>query len=138
MEGPNHLLESGSVAARAGRLATAPSLCLPCTKICQPEVVAPLLEAVMRPGDRVVIEGDNQKQADLLAAALAEVDPARIHDLHLVQPVVALPEHLATFERGIATRLDFAFAGPQSRKLAELVQSGKLRIGAIHTYLELY
>jgi hypothetical protein len=29
-----------------------------------------LLEAVIRPGDRVCLEGDNQKQADLLAAAL--------------------------------------------------------------------
>ncbi len=35
-------------------------------------------------------------------------------------------------------RLDFAFAGPQSRKLAELLQKGALKIGAIHTYLELY
>ena len=30
-----------------------------------------LLEAVIRPGDRVCLEGDNQKQADLLAVALA-------------------------------------------------------------------
>ena len=45
---------------------------------------------------------------------------------------------LAVFERGIANRLDFSFAGPQSRKLAELVASGSLKIGAIHTYLELY
>jgi malonate decarboxylase alpha subunit len=52
--------------------------------------------------------------------------------------VLALPDHLAIFERGIANRLDFAFAGPQSRKLAELVSSGALKIGAIHTYLELY
>ena len=33
-------------------------------------------EAVIRPGDRVCLEGDNQKQADVLAAALANVDPA--------------------------------------------------------------
>jgi malonate decarboxylase alpha subunit len=86
----------------------------------------------------VTIEGDNQKQADLLAAALANADPARLHDLHMVQSVLALPEHLAVFERGIARRLDFAFAGPQSRKLAQLVEAGRLQIGAIHTYLELY
>jgi malonate decarboxylase alpha subunit len=42
------------------------------------------------------------------------------------------------FERGIANWLDFAFAGPQSRRLAELVASGTVKIGAIHTYLELY
>jgi malonate decarboxylase alpha subunit len=97
-----------------------------------------LLEAVIQPGDRVAIEGDNQKQADFLAAALANVDPARIHDLHMVQSVLALPDHLAVFERGIANRLDFAYAGPQSRRLAELVASMALRVGAIHTYLELY
>jgi malonate decarboxylase alpha subunit len=28
------------------------------------------LQAVIRPGDRVCLEGDNQKQADVLAAAL--------------------------------------------------------------------
>jgi len=66
------------------------------------------------------------------------VDQARAHGLHMVQPVLALPDHLAVFERGIANRLDFAFAGPQSRKLAELVEAGRLKIGAIHTYLELY
>jgi malonate decarboxylase alpha subunit len=90
-----------------------------------------LLEAIMEPGDRVAIEGDNQKQADFLASALANVDPARIHDLHMVQSVLALPDHLAVFERGIANRLDFAYAGPQSRRLAELVASKALRIGAI-------
>jgi len=35
------------------------------------------LEAVIRPADRVCLEGDNQKQADVLAAALADVDPPR-------------------------------------------------------------
>jgi malonate decarboxylase alpha subunit len=46
------------------------------------------LEAIIEPGDRVVIEGDNQKQADFLAAALAKADPARLRDLHMVQSVV--------------------------------------------------
>ena len=44
-----------------------------------------LLEAVIRPGDRVCLEGDNQKQADFLAEVLADVDRSRIHDLHIVQ-----------------------------------------------------
>jgi hypothetical protein len=59
-----------------------------------------VLEAIIEPRDRVAIEGDNQKQADFLASALANVDPARIHDLHMMQSVLALPEHLAVFERG--------------------------------------
>ena len=97
-----------------------------------------LLEALLEPGDRLCLEGDNQKQADFLARSLARVDPARIHDLHLVLSVLALPEHVALFERGIARRLDFSFSGPQSVRLAQLVKEGRIEIGAIHTYLELY
>jgi malonate decarboxylase alpha subunit len=130
---------SGRRAANRGeRLARAAAICGSGSKICPPQRVTELLEAIIEPGDRVVIEGDNQKQADFLAGALAKADPARLHDLHMVQSVLALPDHLAVFERGIANRLDFSFAGPQSRKLAELVASGSLQIGAIHTYLELY
>jgi malonate decarboxylase alpha subunit len=123
---------------RTSRLARAAAVNGVRGKLCSPEGATQLLEAIVEPGDRVAIEGDNQKQADFLAAALATVDPARVHDLHMVQSVIALPEHLDVFERGVANRLDFAFAGPQSRKLAELVASKALRIGAIHTYLELY
>jgi malonate decarboxylase alpha subunit len=123
---------------RGDRLTRAASVCHTGGKVCPPERATELLESIIEPGDRVAIEGDNQKQADFLAAALAKVDPARVHDLHMVQSVLALPDHLAVFDRGIASRLDFAFAGPQSRKLAELVATGSLKIGAIHTYLELY
>src|ERR1700679_868232 len=125
-------------ANRAARLARAAAVCGASGKLCPAERTTQLLEAIIEPGDRVAIEGDNQKQADFLAAALANVDPARIHDLHMVQSVLALPEHLAVFERGIASRLDFSYAGPQSRRLAELVAAKTVRIGAIHTYLELY
>jgi malonate decarboxylase alpha subunit len=107
-------------------------------KLVSPSRATALLEAIIEPGDRVTIEGDNQKQADFLAEALAKADPSKLHDLHMVQSVLALPDHLAVFERGVANRLDFAFAGPQSRKLAELVANGTVKIGAIHTYLELY
>jgi malonate decarboxylase alpha subunit len=100
--------------------------------------VTALLEAVLEPGDRVCLEGNNQKQADSLARALAQVDPARVRDLHLVLSVLALPEHVALFERGIARRCDLSFSGPQAVRLAQLVQGGKIEIGAIHTYLELY
>jgi len=93
---------------------------------------------VIEPGDRVCLEGNNQKQADSLARALCRVDPARIRDLHLVQSVLALPEHLELFERGIARRVDFSFSGPQAVRLARLVAEGRIEIGAIHTYLELY
>src|SRR5258706_6514565 len=123
---------------RPPRLARAAAVCGASGKLCPAERATQLLEAIIEPGDRIAIEGDNQKQADFLASALASVDPARVHDLHMVQSVLALPDHLAVFERGIATRLDFSYAGPQSRKLAELVAANAVRIGAIHTYLELY
>ena len=35
-----------------------------------------LLEAVLEPGDRVRLEGNNQKQEDFLAQALTRVNPA--------------------------------------------------------------
>ena len=97
-----------------------------------------LLEAVIQPGDRVCLEGDNQKQADLLAQALAAVDPGKIHDLHMVQSGVVLPEHLDVFELGIARRLDYAYSGPQSQRIAKLLFGGKIELGAVHTYLELF
>ncbi len=102
------------------------------------EDASALLEAVIECGDRVCVEGNNQKQADFLAKALNQVDPARIHDLHLVQSVVSLPEHVALFDKGIASQIDFSFSGPQGIRLATLVTEGKIRINAIHTYLELF
>jgi malonate decarboxylase alpha subunit len=102
------------------------------------EDASALLEAVIECGDRVCIEGNNQKQADFLAKALNQVDPARIHDLHLVQSVVSLPEHVALFDKGIASQIDLSFSGPQGTRLANLVAEGKIRINAIHTYLELF
>jgi malonate decarboxylase alpha subunit len=100
--------------------------------------VADLLHQVIESGDRVCLEGNNQKQADFLAKALSELDSARVHDLHMLLSVLALPAHLDVFENGIAARLDFSFSGPQAGRLATLAASGKLNIGAIHTYLELF
>ncbi|RXR02018.1 malonate decarboxylase subunit alpha [Pseudoxanthomonas composti] len=101
------------------------------------DVVA-LLERVIAPGDRVCLEGNNQKQADFLAQCLTQVDPAKVHDLHMVQSVLSLPSHLDVFENGIAKRLDFSFSGPQGARLAQLVADKRIEIGAIHTYLELF
>ncbi|ACK52099.1 malonate decarboxylase, alpha subunit [Methylocella silvestris BL2] len=97
-----------------------------------------LIEAVIRPFDRVCLEGDNQKQADLLARALAGVDPAKIHDLHMVQSGVVLPEHLDVFETGVAKKLDYAYSGPQAGRIAKMLFGGKIELGAVHTYLELF
>src|ERR1700758_2250413 len=96
------------------------------------------LEAVIQSGDRIVMEGDNQKQADFLSRSLAKVDPEKLHDLHLIISSISRPEHLTLFELGIAKKVDFAFAGPQSLRVAQLLEDGVLEIGAIHTYVELY
>ena len=100
--------------------------------------VVETLESVIRSGDRIVMEGDNQKQADFLSRSLAKVDPKKIHDLHLIISSISRPEHLTLFEVGIARKVDFAFAGPQSLRVAQLLEDGVLEIGAVHTYVELY
>ena len=121
---------------RAGRLDRAASFAA--GRLVSADHIVPLLEAVIEPGDRVCIEGNNQKQADFLARSLVKTDPARLRDLHLVQSVLALPEHIDLIERGQVSRIDFSFSGPQAGRLARLVESGKITIGAIHTYLELF
>jgi malonate decarboxylase alpha subunit len=97
-----------------------------------------ILEQLIEPGDRLCLEGNNQKQADFLSRALASVDPQRVHDLHLLISVIGRPEHIALFERGIASLVDFSYSGPQSLRLAQQVADGRVRVGAIHTYLELF
>ena len=97
-----------------------------------------LLQAILRSGDRVCIEGDNQKQADFFAREMVRLDPSSIHHLHMTQSTLVLNEHLDLFRLGIADRLDFAYSGPQSKALYQLAAEKKVKIGAIHTYLELY
>ena len=123
-------------AARNARIEAAAGLAN--GKIVAAQDATRLLEAVIQPGDRVCLEGDNQKQADLLSAALLAVDPSKVNDLHMVQSGVVLPEHLDLFERGVAKKLDFAYSGPQSARIATMLFGGKIELGAVHTYLELF
>ena len=123
-------------AARSERIAAGAALAK--GKLVPRDHAVALLEAVIRPFDRVCLEGDNQKQADLLAAALAGVDPAKIHDLHMVQSGVVLPEHLDVFETGVAKKLDYAYSGPQAGRIARMLFGGRIELGAVHTYLELF
>jgi malonate decarboxylase alpha subunit len=107
-------------------------------KIVHPDNTEALLEAVISPGDKVALEGCNQKQADFLAECLCRVDPQKVYGLHLVQSVISLPSHCELFNRGIASAVDFSYSGPQSREVAQAVSDGRMRIGEIHTYLELF
>jgi malonate decarboxylase alpha subunit len=106
--------------------------------VLKPERIVEALEALIETGDRVALEGNNQKQADFLSRAFAKLDPARVHDVHLLLSSISRPEHLTLFERGICRKVDFAFAGPQSLRVAQLLEDGQLEIGAIYTYIELY
>ncbi|HEY9777147.1 MAG TPA: malonate decarboxylase subunit alpha [Planktothrix sp.] len=102
------------------------------------ERILDAIALLIHPNDRVVIEGDNQKHADFLSRSLAKVDPKVVHDLHIIISSISRPEHLTLFEEGIAKKVDFSFAGPQSLRVAQLLEDGVLEIGAIHTYVELY
>lgn len=97
-----------------------------------------ILEKLIVSGDRVVLEGNNQKQADFLARMLTQLDPAKVNHLHMIMPSIGLPEHLDLFEQNIAKKLDFSFSGTQSLRISQLLEDGLLEIGAIHTYIELY
>jgi malonate decarboxylase alpha subunit len=105
--------------------------------ILQADRILDALHLLIQSGDRIVIEGDNQKQADFLSRSLVKADPKKLHDLHLIVSSISRPEHLALFELGIAKKVDFAFAALGLR-VAQLLEDGVLEIGAIHTYVELY
>ena len=107
-------------------------------KILDPRHIVEALETLIAAGDRVALEGNNQKQADFLSRSFIQVDPRKIRDIHLLIATISRPEHLDLFERGIARKVDFSFAGPQSLRVAQLLEDGKLEIGSICTYIELY
>ena len=88
-----------------------------------------MLEKLISPGDRVALEGNNQKQADFLARMLAEADPDKLHDLHMIMPTVSLPEHLDLFEKGIARKIDFSYSGAQSLRMSQLMEDGLIEVG---------
>ena len=110
----------------------------PGSKLLEARAMVAILQRLIQPGDRVALEGNNQKQADFLSRSLALADPRVLYDIHLLISTISRPEHLTLFERGIARKLDFSFAGPQSLRVAQLLEDGKLEIGSIYTYIELY
>jgi|GEM_PF-546012 len=96
-------------------------------KLVPVESLPALLEAVLEPGDRVCLEGDNQKQAEALARALAQVDPAKVRHLHMVQSGVVLPEHLGVLKR--ASRGGWTIRTPA--RIARMLFGGKIELGAV-------
>ena len=130
------IIPMGRREAKAHRLAAVAAYAR--GKFLDPAAVVGALESLIQPGDRIALEGNNQKQADFLSRSLAKVDPRKVHDIHLLISSISRPEHLDLFELGIARKLDFSFAGPQSLRLAQLLEDARVEIGAIYTYVELY
>ncbi len=58
------------------------------------EKIVEALELLVASGDRIVIEGDNQKQADFLSRSLIKVNPKKLHDLHLIVSSISRPEQI--------------------------------------------
>ncbi|MBL0897834.1 MAG: malonate decarboxylase subunit alpha [Reyranella sp.] len=107
-------------------------------KFVSPDKVAQVLRRIIEPGDRLCLEGDNQKQADFLANQLATLGPKDMRDIHLVMSCITLPAHIELFKKGMIRQVDFCYAGPQGTAVADLVKAKKFPVGAIHTYNELY
>lgn len=107
-------------------------------KVIDTNQIVDVLEQVIGTGDRVILEGDNQKQAHFLSKALSEVDVKRVNHLSMVIPSVEDASQIELFKRKIASSLDFSFAGPQSQVLVELIKQNEITINNIHTYIELY
>ncbi|MCM3019249.1 malonate decarboxylase subunit alpha [Priestia megaterium] len=107
-------------------------------KLLANEHIIEALELLISPGDKVVLEGDNQKQASFFSKALNEVSADKINGLHMIMSSISRPEHLDIFEKGIAEKIDFSYAGAQSLRVSQMIEDGTLKMGEIHTYLELY
>jgi hypothetical protein len=59
-------------------------------KVIVTERTVELLETVIEPGNRIILEGDNQKQGDFLAAQLARMNPKKVYGLKLCVSSVGL------------------------------------------------
>src|ERR1700731_102526 len=64
------------------------------------EAIVQVLQGLLRAGDRVALEGNNQKQADFLSRSLAQVDPGKAHVLHLIISSISRPGHPDLFDDG--------------------------------------
>src|SRR5260370_33569305 len=62
------------------------------------EKIIEALETLIVSGDRIVLEGDNQKQADFLSRSIGQSDANRLHALHLIISTFSRPKHLTPFD----------------------------------------
>lgn len=76
-------------------------------KYVETEKIVEVMEKLIAPGDKVVLEGDNQKQASFLSESLEKVDAEKVNDLHLIMSSISRPEHLNIFEKESQVRSIF-------------------------------
>jgi malonate decarboxylase alpha subunit len=69
------------------------------------EDIVPALEALIFPGDRAVLNRNNQKQADFLARSLTQMDPSKVNHLHLFDPDRSLKSRLGAPKREASARV---------------------------------
>lgn len=100
--------------------------------------IVEILSKVIRSNETVALEGDNQKQAVDLSRALTQLDPEAINGLRMVMSCTQMDEHLDIFEKGIAHELNVAYVGNMAARLPKMIDAGTVKIGAIHTYLEMF
>ena len=91
------------------------------------------------PGDRVCLEGDNQKQADFLAREPRRRSTRRASAACTSSsPCSRCPSTWSCSSAASPAGWTSPSPGRRRVRLAQLVAAGKIEIGAIHTYLELY
>ena len=97
------------------------------------------LEGLLRPGDRVALEGDNQKQADFLSRTLAQVR-SRQGQRPAHADLVGVAAGASRPVREEDRRTSSTSPTPDRRVSASRRwwRTARCEIGAIHTYVELY
>jgi malonate decarboxylase alpha subunit len=71
---------------------------------------------VILPKDRICLEGDNQKQADFLAACLAKADPKVLHDCTSYSPVSCCPSTSTCSKKGSQRSSIFPIPDPRAMR----------------------
>ena len=136
-QGHDELAEQPRRAARDARIEAGSRLAR--GKIVEARDATRLMEAVIRPGDRVCLEGDNQKQADLLSQRAAGGRPRQGAMICTWCSRASCCRNISTCSIAASrSGWTIAYSGPQSARIARMLFGGKIELGAVHTYLELF
>jgi malonate decarboxylase alpha subunit len=107
-------------------------------KLVSAENTKALLKAVVRPRDRVCLEGDKHKQADFSGGGLGQHRQVARSDLHTVQCGIVLKTHsicLSVESHGDSISPTRDRKGDRSRAHSS---PGQIELSALHTHIELF